>query len=204
MSKNKRRKHSGLKKSHNTKARRHVIEADYVDGVYNSKGERVIRPLTEEEKDWLNKFYEETVVTNFLHGKGMKEKNKEIKSLLHCEEYKKLSQEQKEATTKQEKERFKELKKLIKEQNMDDYGEEIEELREELQDLRDQHLLYPDPEDHKIFFTENNHRNNDVLNKARLEEFKPEIMDKLQAEVLKDLDYEEYLIDLIEGEDEDG
>ena len=84
MSKNKRRKHSGLKKSHNTKARRHVIEADYVDGVYNSKGERVIRPLTEEEKDWLNKFYEETVVTNFLHGKGMKEKNKEIK---YCKLY---------------------------------------------------------------------------------------------------------------------
>jgi len=58
-------KYPALRKELNTKVRRPYIEADYVNGVYNENGEQVIRPLTEEETAWLNKFYKEVIVTNF-------------------------------------------------------------------------------------------------------------------------------------------
>lgn len=67
MKKNRRsnKKYAALNTSVNTKARRSYIEPDYINGVKNEKGETVIRALTEDEKEWLNKFYEETVITNF-------------------------------------------------------------------------------------------------------------------------------------------
>lgn len=58
-------KYPALKRDLNLKSRRYYIEADYVDGVRNENDELVIRPLTEDEKAWLNKFYEETIVTKF-------------------------------------------------------------------------------------------------------------------------------------------
>lgn len=197
------KKYPALKKSSNTKARRSAIEVDYVDGVYNDKGEQVIRPLNEKEKEWLNQYYEETVRTNFFHGKGMDDKRKEIKNILECDEFKKLSEEQKTCLTTAGKARIKELKKLIKEQNRDD-SEVIEELEQELQDLRKKYLLYPDPEDHKKFYTENNKRNNDVLNKAFIEEYTPELMDEIYLKHTENLDYEEEIIRLIEGDKDES
>lgn len=199
----KRRKGSALKKASNTRSRRSVIEADYVNGVYDKNGKQVIRPLNEEEKEWLERYYEETVVTNFLHGKGMREKSGEIKNILECDEYKKLAKEQKGVTTHKEKNRIKELKKLLKEQNLDNNAEEVAKLKDELQDLRDQHLLYPDPEDHKTFYKENNKRNVDALNNGRIEEFTPEIMDKLYLEAQGGVDMEDVFIYNIEGDTEE-
>lgn len=49
----------------NLKSRRDYIEPEYVDGVCDENGKRVIRPLNEEEKAWLNKFYQETIITTF-------------------------------------------------------------------------------------------------------------------------------------------
>lgn len=43
--------------------RKNSIETSYVAGVFNSEGQRVIRPLSEEEKDFLDKYYRE-----FIHG----------------------------------------------------------------------------------------------------------------------------------------
>lgn len=44
----------------NTMTRQEYMDAHrYMNGVKNPKGEEVIRPLTEEEKEWLNKFYSE-------------------------------------------------------------------------------------------------------------------------------------------------
>lgn len=58
-------KYPALERSLNLKSRRYYIEPDYINGVISEDGEQVIRPLNEEEKAWLNKFYEETVVTKF-------------------------------------------------------------------------------------------------------------------------------------------
>lgn len=43
--------------------RKHSIETSYVNGVFNSDGERVLRPLNAEEKQFLDKYYKE-----FVHG----------------------------------------------------------------------------------------------------------------------------------------
>ena len=58
-------KYSSLDRSLNTKVRRYCIEPDYINGTYNEHGKKVIRELNEEELAWLNKFYEEYVVTKF-------------------------------------------------------------------------------------------------------------------------------------------
>lgn len=50
-----------LKRSKNLKHRRYNIETEYIDGVRDQDGNEVMRPLTREEKEFLNKFYKETV-----------------------------------------------------------------------------------------------------------------------------------------------
>lgn len=43
--------------------RKEFIESGYVNGVFNSDGERVIRPLSTEEREFLDKYYKE-----YVHG----------------------------------------------------------------------------------------------------------------------------------------
>jgi hypothetical protein len=43
--------------------RKHLIETSYINGIYNDNGEKVIRALTVDEKDFLNSYYKE-----FVHG----------------------------------------------------------------------------------------------------------------------------------------
>ena len=81
MSKRKEAKYPALEKGLNVKSRKDFIEVDYVNGVKNSNGEQVIRPLNEEEKAFLNQFYEETVVTNFSHDVRIKHLNKRRKDI---------------------------------------------------------------------------------------------------------------------------
>lgn len=57
----KRIKFPGLNKKFTTALRQDYFEGDYIDGVRNENDELVIRPLTEEEKQWLNDFNEEEV-----------------------------------------------------------------------------------------------------------------------------------------------
>lgn len=65
VNKRSRAKYPALDKALNTKARRDYIEPEYINGVFDGEGRQVIRPLTADEKEWLNKFYEETIVTSF-------------------------------------------------------------------------------------------------------------------------------------------
>lgn len=59
-------KYPALKKKFNTKIRQDFIESEeYINGVCNDKGEMVMRALTEDELEFLNRFNAETVVTSF-------------------------------------------------------------------------------------------------------------------------------------------
>lgn len=58
-------KYPALNPKLNLKGRRDYIEAEYVNGVYDENGKKVIRALNAEEKEWLNKFYQESVITSF-------------------------------------------------------------------------------------------------------------------------------------------
>lgn len=59
--KRKKPKRRYLDRKLNLKARRDYIETFYVNGVKGADGEYALRPLTEEEKDWLNQYYREVV-----------------------------------------------------------------------------------------------------------------------------------------------
>ena len=54
-----------LDKKYNLKFREDFLDCPYVNGVKNKDGSTAIRSMTDEEKDWLNKFNEETVVASF-------------------------------------------------------------------------------------------------------------------------------------------
>ena len=161
-------KYPALDKTKNLLSRSEYIEADYVGGVRDENGNVVIRPLTDSEKEFLNKFYEETVVSNFYHDKALYDLNKIKKSIIEDQTVIELKKLLKEAKTIQEKNRIRQLIKLSKKQNEEIYEEELREIKEAMQDIRDEKLLYSDTEDHKQFYNANNARNNCVLIKAKL------------------------------------
>jgi len=68
VAKKKRKRWDNLKRNRNLKHRRDYIETHYIDGMgsITGKGEG-IRPLTAEEKDWLDKFYGEYVNASVSH-----------------------------------------------------------------------------------------------------------------------------------------
>jgi len=60
-------KYPNLKKELTLKSRQDFLETEYVDGVYDKEGKQVIRGLNDEEQEWLNKFYKETLSASFGH-----------------------------------------------------------------------------------------------------------------------------------------
>lgn len=165
-------KYPALNKGLNTLSRKDYIEPDYVDGVYDKDGKKVIRSLTEEETEWLNQFYEESIITNFYHDKELKHLNKMKKRIIEDETVQQLNvklkelQKDKSKNSKKIKD-FKEIIKLTKKQNEETYSDKLNEIEEELNDLRQEKLLYPDKEDHKQFYKDNNSRNSCIFNKSR-------------------------------------
>ena len=130
-------KHPALQKKFNLKMRQDYIETDYINGVKNKDGELVIRPLNEEEKTFLNSFYEEVIGANFMHDDILKELHKELKIL----------KSKKELTVEEEAE----LMKL----QLDYYAR------------ADDVLLYPESCDQKKLYGENNARNRCLYNRTK-------------------------------------
>lgn len=202
-------KFPALNKGMNLNSRKDYIEPDYVNGLYDNEGNELIRPLTEDEKAWLNQFYEETVVTNFYHDSDLKKLNKYKKHIVEDDNVKALLEEIKELEKdrKTNARRIKELReiiKLTKKQNEETYAEELEFIEEELQELREQKLLYPDKDDHKQFYNANNSRNNCIFNRSRITKrlvgLDTDEYDNYLSKQLKGLDVEQIPIHEIERE----
>ena len=211
MSRREKSKFPALNKGLNTKSRKDFIEVDYIDGVKNSNGETVIRPMTDEEKKWLNQYYEETVVTNFLHHPELKRLNEERKKLIECKYVKQLQaqiENLRNQTPKQTEliSELKEMVKLTKEQNGEKYATRIRKIEKKMQEARDQFLLYSDKEDHKQFYNENNKRNVCIYNNCKkygtLLELTVDTYDKFIADSLDGLDCEMAIINEIEDTEE--
>lgn len=117
--------------------RQDYIEPEYINGVYNSKGEQVIRPLNNKEKQFLNKFYEEVVCANFTHSPRLKQLSKEIRHIKKIE------------TPSEE-----ELEKLM-------------ELQMEYFMAADDSLLYSDEDNQRRLYGENNARNRCLYNRSK-------------------------------------
>lgn len=156
----------------NLKSRKEYIETDYVNGVRDAQGKLVIRPLNEKEKQFLNKFYEETINTNFLHDPILKKLNNRKKEIINDDIVRTLKDE----VTKLEQNspiknktkirKLREIIKLTKKQNKEKYSSVIDKIETRMQERREEVLLYPDKEDHKMFYGENNSRNSCTYNKV--------------------------------------
>lgn len=151
-------KYPALDKKYNLKRRQDYMEPDYINGVKNDDGDLVIRPLNEEEKEFLNKFYEETVNANFLHSDELRDIHNQIKEL-----------EQIENPTEEDLEQHMYLRFLYEQQ-------------------ADDSLLYSGEKQQKKIYGENNARNRDLYNRAKasniLTELNNETYDECQNEYI--------------------
>jgi len=151
MAKKRKGKYPNLDKGKNLKRRADYIEPDYVNGIKGEDGEYVIRPLTEEEKSWLNDFYGETIAVSdrYLNPteqmmEYMKKKSnikKEIKDIKKEKSYKSKKQSDKDSK----------IKSLLS--KIDDIEEKLDQLRLEYG------VLYPTCDEHRELYNENNSRN---------------------------------------------
>lgn len=164
-------KYPALEPSLNLKRRAEFLEIDYLD------------QLDDEAKEFLNKFHEETINTNFLNHPELKRLNDVKKAIINTVEVEEFTQRIKEirdriegyktgsvsspntdtiATLGKELKRLetarKELKKDIKKQ----YAKELDDIEDEMQKIRNKHFLYPNKKDHTQFYDENNIRNKDL------------------------------------------
>lgn len=152
------------------KTRREFIEADYVNGVYDSAGNLVIRPMTPEETQWLSQFYAETEHGNFQKTQEIEAQEELIKSLR-----KKLKKERKGMTS----EMVLELK------------QQIEEAQKLLVHLRaETNTFYPEEEDRYEIYRRGYERKLDVYNVAkstnRMKNLDMREFDQLSSEVVQD------------------
>ena len=132
-----REKYPALQKKFNLKMRQDYIELDYVNGAYNKAGEQVMRPLNDEEKRFLNSFYEEVIGANFQHDAILKELYHAMKPL--------------------------KKKKVLTDEEHDD----LMRLQIEYYMRADEVLLISDPEEQKKIYGENNSRNRCVYNRSK-------------------------------------
>jgi hypothetical protein len=129
-----RAKNPALQKKFNLKVRQDYIETDYINGVYDKHGNKVIRELNGDELDFLNKFYEEAIGANFQHDTALRKLNKEIRRL----------------------------------KKEDPESEELRELQVRYNQRAEEVLLYPDKEEQKKIYGENNARNRCLYNKSKM------------------------------------
>lgn len=176
------KKNRNLDKRVNTKARYDYIEADYIDGVYDDSGNELIRPLTGEEKNWLDRYYSETIVTDFYTTPELKELKK------------KLDEAELEAGREHSSPTVKKLIKVLQKlQNEDDELEHIDKIvklrkkirkleknigkrlslphlikiRQDIIELQSVELLYSNKEEQLEMYENNNRRNECIYNKAK-------------------------------------
>ena len=117
--------------------RQDYIEPEYVNGVFNDKGEMVVRPLNDEEKLFLNSFYEEVIGANFMHDEVLRELHRSMKDL-----------RSQETLTEEE-------------------HEDLLRLQIEYYMRADEVLLYADHEEQKKLYGENNARNRCLYNRSK-------------------------------------
>lgn len=145
--KSRKQQYDYLNKQGTVKTRREFIEADYADGIFDSHGREVMRPLTPEEREWLSQFYAETEHCNFS-------KTQEIEAQEQA--YKELCRE-----LRQNKKSMSSGEVLELRQKIDASYKELVHLRSET------NTFYPENDDRRELFTRDNDRRNDVFNRAK-------------------------------------
>jgi hypothetical protein len=196
-----------LNKKLNLPSRKEFIETDYINGVFNEEGKQVMRPLTHDEKKFLNDFYEETVGANFLHDTELKRLSDAKRKIIEDSEVIKLKEECKLISDRKEKNRLQQIIKCLKKQNEEKYEKKLRSIERLMQERRDKVLLYSNKEEHKQFYKANNDRNVCLFNKLNTSQeiryFDLEEYEQVAQKTLDAIDYEDYLIDQIEGNNQE-
>jgi len=173
-SKRSKSKYPALEKRYNLKTRDDYIEPEYIDGVKDEDGNTVIRAMNDEEKQWLNDFYEETVNADFIRDPDLKRLTALKKEFIEDQSVKELQLLKKEVMlllkdepdSKKLKKKYNKLisdiRYLKKFNKNDNYLVELLTIEKEMQEIRDEVLFYPNREDHKQFTDANNARNRDI------------------------------------------
>jgi len=145
LSKREKAKYPGLEKKYNLKLKQFYKEVDYIGGVYNDKGDQVIRSLNDNEKEFLNKFEEEYSNANFMHDFTAKEKKK--------------------ITTLRAK--YRKLKKEYKDTGKKTLLPRIDKVYLDILMISQDKLLVSCPEKQKEFYNDNNSRNRCLHNRLQ-------------------------------------
>ena len=193
MAKKRKGKYPNLNPSQNTLSRQDYIETDYVDGVFDEKGNELIRPLTKEEKEWLNKFYGEYVAFS----------DRQLNPTPEIMEYMEKKSEFKKKIAKIRRETGKTENEQIR-----FYQRKIDEIEAALDFLRTaEGVFHPTCQEQRDLYSINNSRNFCVYNnrKARgmLLELTTETYDSFVAtfwDILATFNYDsqDALIDIVE------
>ena len=149
-------KYPNLSREVNLKSRQDYIETDYINGIYDNNGNELMRPMTAEEKEWLDTFYGETIVTS-------------SKKFNPTPETKKLAKRKGKYKAKAAK-RKKEIK--LKEHENDNklkyYKKKISDIEECLDFLRKEAgVLNYKSEDQRSLYKDNNTRNDCIYNNLK-------------------------------------
>lgn len=141
-------KYNPLNKHGTPATRRDFIEADYVNGVVNEKGEQVIRALNEFETEWLAQFYAETEHGNFA-------KTTEID--VAQDEYTALCRQIRHAK-----------KNGLSTEEVLELKVKADEIYKKLVQLRaETNTFYPEDKDRHEIFKRENLRNSDIFSTAK-------------------------------------
>lgn len=202
-------KYPALDKGLNVSSRYDYIEPEYINGVKNANGELVIPPLNEEAKRFLNQYYEEAVITNFIHHPEIRRLHDKKNKIIVDDTVRILQKELRELKVDKitNKKRISEIKQIIritKKSNEELYEDQLKDIEIELQELRDEYLLFNNQEERSELYGENNSRNRCIFNISKIQ-CKLDFLDPYQYEKMEELssdniDAESELINKLERE----
>ena len=157
-------KNSSLQKQYTIKRREHLIETDYIDGIYDKNGIECMRPLTDDEKQWLNQYYTETVHADYSKHPEVKKLNKQKNNIVFDDNIKKKMDEYQGAEDKTELNRMKRVVRDLKKVNISENQEEYNRLMMELEQVKSAVMLTYDIKSE--IYKENKKRNEDLYTKS--------------------------------------
>lgn len=173
------KKYDYLDKKGTAKTRHDYIETSYVDGVKNEAGETVMRPLTNDEREWLSQFIAETEHCNVNSGKELKRELKNRKAI------------KSDWVKAKRKGNVEEMVRL--EQLLDAKTAQIEGLRSS------NNNFYAREEDAQEIYERDNARRRDVYNKAKISDnlvlYDLDEYDKFSTEAVSDVNPENLILE---------
>jgi hypothetical protein len=164
------------------RTRKDYIETSYIKGVRGANGEMAIRPLNEEEREWLSQFIAETDHCNFKKTNELRDEEKVLKRLRmdYTEAKRRVDLDEMEMLFKKIQTQYNKVKSLRLETN----------------------AFYVEDEERQELFNRDYERRMDVYNNAKITEnlvlFDLNEYDKFTTEAINDVNPENLILKQLE------